>query len=79
MTTEKFFLKSKTVWGVMITFLTTAWGPINSFLGLDIGVDMITTFGQQGTQVIQAVGAFVGTAMVIWGRFAARDKLTMKP
>ncbi len=76
---KKFFLTSLTVWGVIVTFATTAWPVINSFMGWDVGPEVISKIGADGASFIQAGGALFGTVMVLVGRFRAKTALKVVP
>lgn len=77
---DKFVLKSLTVWGVIVMFLTNAWPVIGAFMEWNsITPDMIALFGEQGKALIQAAGMFIGTIMTLWGRFRADTALKILP
>jgi hypothetical protein len=63
----KYWLKSKTIWGVIITMLPTL-APL-----VGIGVDDLNLINQTGDNIIQIVGAIIAA----YGRFTAKDQLTM--
>ena len=63
MKAEKFFLKSKTIWGIIVMIIPSL-GPL---LGISFGADEAALITQTGDSVISAFGALLAT----WGRFAA--------
>ena len=72
----KFVLKSMSIWGALVSVLSTAYvvvGPILDATGVTVPVTPgdITTVGQAGGNAIAAVGALAGALLTIWGRFRA--------
>jgi hypothetical protein len=73
---EKTFLKSKTIWGIFITFL----GSMLPALGLDFGPELVGEIQVAGDNAISATQALVeafGIFLAIWGRLTATT--TLKP
>jgi len=64
----KWWAQSMTIWGAVITALTTVLPVIGPLLGYDISADMVAQFGEQIARIIQATGGVVGTIMAIFGR-----------
>ena len=64
----KWWAQSMTIWGVIITALTTVLPVVGPLLGYDISADMVAQFGEQVGQIIQAMGGVVGTLMAVFGR-----------
>lgn len=62
----KFFLKSKTVWGV-IMLVAPQILPIAALFGLPFGGDDVTLLGTFGDAALETVGA----GLAIYGRFKA--------
>ena len=76
MTNEpKWWLQSLTVWGTIITGLSTVLPIIGPFVGINLSGALIVQFGDQITHVLQALGGVIGTIMAITGRFRASAPL----
>ena len=76
MTSEpKWWGQSLTIWGTIITGLSTVLPIIGPFIGLDLSGTLIVQFGDQVTHVLQALGGVLGTLMAIAGRFRANAPL----
>jgi hypothetical protein len=60
---QKFFLKSKTVWGVIVMALPTLL-PV---LGVNLGQDETALITSTGDQFVTAIGGL----LAIYGRFKA--------
>lgn len=72
----KFVLKSMSIWGALISVLSTAYvvvGPILEATGVSVPVTPtdVNDIGQAGGNAIAAIGALVGSVLTIWGRFRA--------
>lgn len=63
----KHWLKSKTIWGVIVCVLPTL-APL-----VGLGNDDLTMISHVGDSVIQAVGAL----LAVYGRVKAEDKLSV--
>ena len=76
MTNEpKWWLQSLTVWGTIITGLSTVLPIIGPFMGINLSGALIVQFGDQITHVLQVLGGVIGTIMAITGRFRASAPL----
>ena len=71
----KWWAQSLTVWGTLITALTTVLPIIGPFIGLNVSGTLIANFGDQVTHILQALGGLLGTFMAIVGRFRASAPL----
>jgi len=72
MTNEpKWWGQSLTIWGTIITGLSTVLPIIGPFIGINLSGALIVQFGDQITHVLQALGGVIGTVMAIAGRFRA--------
>lgn len=67
-----------TMWGVIITTLSTVLPVVGPFIGLDISGEMIRQIGAQATQVFQALAGLVGTVLTIYGRARATVPLMQR-
>lgn len=72
----KWWGRSLTIWGTIVTTLATVLPVIGPLVGLDITAEMVRDFGEQATRVIQAIGGLVGVLMTIWGRSRADRPLS---
>ena len=71
----KWWAQSLTVWGTLITALSTVLPIIGPFIGLNVSGTLIANFGDQVTHILQALGGLLGTLMAIVGRFRASAPL----
>lgn len=70
-TESKWWGQSITIWGVIVTAVSTVLPVIGPLIGIDLTSDMIELIGQQVLQIAQAIGGLVGTLMAIYGRVRA--------
>ena len=63
MKAQKFFLKSKTIWGVIVM----AMPALLPVFGVTLGADDTALITQAGDQVMAAIGA----VLAVYGRFQA--------
>ena len=63
---DKFFLKSKTLWGGLIVFLPVLLGTF----GVDIP-DNLPVLGEAGASFLDATNEIVGALLIAWGRYTA--------
>jgi uncharacterized protein (TIGR02594 family) len=74
----KWWGQSMTIWGVIITTLSTVLPAFGPLLGLDITAELIRQLGDQIVVIVQAVGGLIGTILTIWGRARATTTLERK-
>lgn len=74
----KWWLESKTVWGTLITALSTVLPVIGPLFGFDLPADIIQKLGDQALVVVQAIGGLVGTLLAIYGRTTAKLPLVRR-
>jgi hypothetical protein len=67
----KWWGHSLTVWGALITALTTVVPAMGPVFGINITADLIQQLGQSVVIFAQALGGLVGTVMAIYGRIRA--------
>lgn len=72
---SKWWGESMTIWGAIITGLTTVLPALGPAIGIDIMADLIEEAGKQIVQAVQGVGGLVGIAMTIFGRIRAASPL----
>jgi len=69
--TSKWWGESMTIWGALITGLSTVVPVRGPTLGIDITGDLVHEAGDQIEQTVQAIGGLAGTILTIYGRFRA--------
>ncbi len=67
----KWWGESLTIWGVIITTLSTVLPVVGPLFGFDISAEVIRQIGEQATHVAQAIGGLIGTLLTIYGRSKA--------
>lgn len=75
---SKWWGESLTVWGTIVTALSTILPIIGPFIGLDISAELIQQFGETVAKLIQIIGGVTGTSMALYGRARASTKLTRR-
>ena len=70
--------QSMTIWGAIITTLSTVLPAIAPALGIDITADLVRELGAEVVQTVQAVGGLVGTILTIYGRARATQPLAQR-
>jgi uncharacterized protein (TIGR02594 family) len=71
----KWWGESLTIWGVIVTTLSTVLPAVGPLIGIDITAEMVRDLGQHLTQLIQALGGVIGVVMTILGRLRAVQPL----
>jgi hypothetical protein len=71
----KWWGHSLTIWGTLITTLSTVVPVLGPALGVNITGDLIRQLGDNTVVMAQAVGGVAGTAMAIWGRIRATQPI----
>ncbi len=74
---QKWWGESLTIWGVVITTLSTVLPTLGPIIGIDITAEMIRELGAALTQTVQAIGGLIGTLMTIYGRMRANAPLRL--
>jgi len=75
-TTEpKWWAQSMTIWGVVVTTLSTVLPVIGPVIGLNVTADLVHQLGDNVVVFGQALGGLVGTILAIYGRFRASAPL----
>ena len=67
----KWWGNSMTIWGIMVTALSTVLPAVAPVLGFNITADLIRQLGDNVVVFAQALGGLVGTSMAIYGRIRA--------
>jgi lysozyme family protein len=65
---SKWWGQSVTIWGALITALSTVLPALGPALGIEITTDLVRELGGEVVQTIQAVGGLIGTILTIYGR-----------
>lgn len=73
----KWWGESLTIWGAIITTLSTVLPTLGPLIGLDITAEMVRDLGEALTQTVQAIGGLIGVVMTIYGRVRATTVLTL--
>lgn len=76
--TAKWWGQSITIWGALITGLSTVLPALGPAFGIDITSDLVREAGEGFVETVQAVGGLVGTLMTIYGRVRASQPLAQR-
>ena len=74
----KWWPQSKTVWGTLITAITTVLPLVGPLIGINIPADVVKVLGDQLLVVIQALGGLIGTLLALYGRVNATAPLVRR-
>ena len=74
----KWWGKSITIWGVLITALSSVVPALGPVIGVDIPEEMVRDAGGQVMTTVQAVTGLAGTLMAIFGRIRASGPLSRR-
>jgi uncharacterized protein (TIGR02594 family) len=74
----KWWGQSMTIWGAIMTALSTVLPLLGPLLGLELSADTVRDLGDSVLQVVQALGGLIGTALTIYGRLRAVAPLTRR-
>ncbi len=75
---QKWWGESLTVWGTIVTALSTILPILGPFLGLDVSAELIQQFGETVAKLIQIIGGVTGTSMALYGRARATTSLSRR-
>jgi uncharacterized protein (TIGR02594 family) len=75
----KWWGQSMTIWGALLTALSTVLPLLGPILGINLTVDLVEKLGQDVVLLIQAAGGLIGTIMTILGRMRATTLLERRP
>ena len=70
-TDTKGWWQSLTIWGTLLTAITTVLPLVGVILGVSITPDIADRIGQDIVLVVQALGGLIGTVMALLGRARA--------
>lgn len=74
----KWWGQSITIWGAVITGLSTVLPALGPAFGIDITGELVREAGAGIVQTVQAVGGLIGTLMTIYGRARATKPLVQR-
>lgn len=74
----KWWGHSMTIWGVVVTTLSTVLPTLGPIIGVDITPDLVEDAGQQLVTTVQAISGLIGTLMTIYGRARATKPLAQR-
>lgn len=74
----KWWGHSMTIWGVVITTLSTVLPTLGPAIGVDVTPDLVKDAGNQLVTTVQAISALIGTLMTIYGRARATKPLAQR-
>jgi lysozyme family protein len=75
---SKWWGESMTIWGALITGLSTVLPALGPIVGFDITGDLVREAGEQIVQTVQAFGGLLGTILTIYGRLRASQPLEQR-
>ncbi len=75
---EKWWDKSKTITGKLITAAATVLPLIGPMIGIEIPAEVIRQAGEQTLTAVQAVVGLIGTLLAIFGRVQASSAITRR-
>ncbi len=67
-----------TIWGALITALSTVLPALGPVIGIDLTGDLVQQVGEHIVETVQAVGGLIGTVMTIYGRVRASQPLAQR-
>ncbi|MBX9861584.1 MAG: TIGR02594 family protein [Hyphomicrobium sp.] len=78
----KWWGHSLTIWGTIVTVLSSVLPALAPVTGIDVTPDLIESAGRGVVETVQAVGALIGTLLTIYGRVRADQpiqRVILKP
>ncbi len=75
----KWWGESLTIWGTILTTVTTVAPVIFAVFGIDMPASLIQQLGRDAVIAAQAIGGLIGTVMTIAGRVRAEQRLITRP
>ena len=76
-TSSKWWGHSITIWGTIVTILSTTLPALAPVTGVDVSGQLVQDAGRHVVEAIQAMGTLVGTLMTIYGRFRATSPIAL--
>ena len=71
----KWWAASMTVWGAVVTAVSTVLPVLGPLIGLHIPPELVLQLGDQVVLLVQAAGGVAGTILTIYGRARATTAL----
>jgi hypothetical protein len=71
----KWWASSMTIWGAVVTALSTVLPVVGPLVGLNIPPELVLQLGDQVVLLAQAAGGVAGTILTIYGRSRATSAL----
>lgn len=71
----KWWGQSMTIWGVLVTAVSTVLPALAPVIGLDLPGELVEDAGGKVTDAVQAIGGLLGTLVAIAGRLRASQPL----
>ena len=78
-TPTKWWGGSLTIWGTVLTAVTTVAPALFAALGIDLPIDLVQRLGSDVVTLLQAIGGLVGTILTIVGRLRASTAIVRRP
>ena len=75
----KWWGNSLSVWGTLITAVSTALPVVAPAFGFSISAETIQQIGEGVIQLVQVAGGLIGTIMALYGRARATQPLMRRP
>ena len=75
----KWWGHSLTIWGTIVTALSTVLPYLGPLIGFDISAELIRQLGVAVTQLLHALGGVIGIILTIAGRLRANQPLMRRP
>jgi uncharacterized protein (TIGR02594 family) len=75
----KWWGRSMTIWGALITAASTVLPLIGPLFGLELSPEIVRQIGEQTVTVVQAIGGLIGTLMTVVGRTRAATRIERRP
>lgn len=74
----KWWGHSVTIWGVVITTLTTVAPALGPLIGVEIPAEVVQQVGDHAIQIVQGIGGLIGIVMTVYGRARASAGLARR-
>jgi hypothetical protein len=74
----KWWGNSMTIWGTLLTALTTVLPTLGPVMGLNLSVELVQQAGTQFVTVLQSLMGLLGTIIAIYGRTRATQPLGLR-
>ena len=74
----KWWGESMTIWGTILTAVSTVAPAVLAVLGIDLPADLIQKLGHDAVLAAQALGGLIGTVLTVAGRLRADQRLATR-